>query len=77
VTAGAAFQANICAQTGDIPFIPAAWVRLTQTDNVVELQVREHDSGVGKLTGERRKLYRKKVNGWFIEFAGSLMFPAD
>jgi hypothetical protein len=37
---GAAFEANICAQTGHIPLVPAAGVRFTQAKDVVQLQVR-------------------------------------
>jgi hypothetical protein len=42
MTAGAAFETNICAQAGHIPLVPATGMRFTHAEDVVQLQVREH-----------------------------------
>jgi hypothetical protein len=42
VTAGAALQANIRAETGNIPLESTTGMRLAHADNIVQLKVRKH-----------------------------------
>jgi hypothetical protein len=42
MSAGAAFQANIRTQTGNIPFMPAAGMGFAHSHDVVQLQIRKH-----------------------------------
>jgi hypothetical protein len=44
MTTSAARQANIRTQAGNRPFIPAAWMRFSQTHNIVKLNIWEHNS---------------------------------
>jgi hypothetical protein len=42
VLAGGAFQTNICAEAGDFPGRPSAWMGLLKAQNVVHIQFGEH-----------------------------------
>jgi hypothetical protein len=44
MTAGAAFEANIRTQAGNIPLVPAAWMWFAQAHSIVKLKVWEHNS---------------------------------
>jgi hypothetical protein len=39
---GRAFQANIRAKAGDFPGRASAWMGLLKTQDVVQIQIREH-----------------------------------
>ena len=52
VTAGAAFQANIRAETGNIPLETAARMWFAHAYNVVQLKVRKHGLPGGRLRGK-------------------------
>ena len=51
MTAGAAFQADICAKTGYIPLITPTGMWFAQSYNVVQFQIRQHG---GYLPGWRQ-----------------------
>jgi len=63
MAAALAFQADICAKANHRPFVGAAGMWFTQTQEIVELEVGKHGFNNERAAADSRRIIPRRVMG--------------